>query len=349
MSNTRSDKDKPTEQGAKNDVNSCSSFTGFVSWIDDLLKNYTPLNPKNGDLREVLRGKTSDTLNETGMAFVRGGVVAVVATWENYVQDLFKEAFEILIEVGSGQQENLEDLSKIWPDCRKVIQSEYKRRVAAKKHEEVEAYELLFLEDKTKKKVWMQLLHTHCQNVLGKTIVPIFSHRDRAYDSVDRLFHELFKDESKEKNCSLSQLIIESGDFKFDIIIPHCSITLNDDKSSLDALHNISRLYYGLRCALVHGNQDITIQGVLQNFPDTEDRFPLPDRHSEYVKSYYTGLYLWIKDYGRNIWLHYRDFVNITRFYKIAAKCLKVAVAKRLCQITKNKVQIWDFVPAPQI
>ena len=188
MSDTRSD--KPTEQGAKHDVNSCSSFTDFVSWIDDLCKNYTPLNPRTGDLCELLEGKYPDTLNDTGVAFVRGGVVAVVATWENYVQDLFKE---ILIEVGSGEHESLDDLSKIWPDCRKVIQNEYKRRVAAKKHEDVEAYEVLFLEDKTKKKVWMQLLDAHCQNVLGKTIVPIFSDSDKTYDSVDRLFHELFK------------------------------------------------------------------------------------------------------------------------------------------------------------
>ena len=147
-------------------------------------------------------------------------------------------------------------------------------------------------------------------------------------------------------------MIIQLGNLKFDIIVPHCGITLNADKSSLDALHalhNISRLYYGLRCALVHGNPDITIRGVLKTFPDTVDHFPLPDGHSEDVKSYYTRLYLWTKENGRYTWLHYRDFVNITRLYKIAAKCLKVAVAKRLCQITKDKVQIWDFVPAPQI
>ena len=330
----------------------------FCSWIDKLNENYTPLRP-TGELGMILKRKKDkhsekdelgekDKLNETkdehgeknklndiGIAFIRGGVVAVVATWEAYVQALLKEAFDILIRFGSGPQQSLEALSKIWPQCRTIIQNQYKGKVD-NKPADVRAYDLLLLEDQTKEKVWMKLLDTHCQNVLGKTIVPIFS-KDSKSKSVDVLFRELFEDE--EENCSLSELIVESDNFQFTIISPTCKIflTKTDVKSSIAALYNLSRFYYGLRCALVHGSKEITLQGVLLAFPKHADEFELPDGpYIERAKNYYTSIYIWIKKYGRDIWLYYRDFVNITRFYKTAARCLMMAVAMRLYKITKK-------------
>ena len=338
-------------------MDSCSSYNDFCSWINKLWKDYTPLRP-TGELGTILKRKKDELnetkdehseekkLNDTGIVFIRGGVVAVVATWEAYVQALLKEAFDILIRSGSGPQQSLEALSTIWPQCQTIVQNQYKRKVD-NKPQEVRAYDLLLLEDKTKEKVWMKLLHTHCQNVLGKTIVPIFSKDSKESKSVDNLFRELFED--KEQNCSLSELIVESDNFKFTIISPTCTIFLKktDVKSSIAALYNLSRFYYGLRCALVHGSKEITLQGVLREFPEHADEFELPDGLDiKRAKNYYTSIYIWIKKYGRDIWLYYRDFVNIIRFYKEAARCLMMAVAMRLYKITKKSVQIWGVVPS---
>ena len=56
------------------------------------------------------------------MEFIREGIVATVAAWESYVQDLFKEAFEILIQIGSGKPPSIENLKRKWPGCNAALE-----------------------------------------------------------------------------------------------------------------------------------------------------------------------------------------------------------------------------------
>ena len=351
--------DQTAEEICGDDFSKCKSFDIFTSLMGDLCSKYTHLNPKTGKLFEHLKAEDVDkfTLDETGMNFIRGGIVDVVSVWESYVQDLFKEAFDILIKIGSGQQPSLESLSKMWPGCRPVIHELLKEKAKTSA-----GYELLLSADKGTEKVWIQLLHTHCEKMLEHTtILPIFSNSDqRSKSSIDERFKQLFKTKKE-----ISKLLIGIGGFQYAVRIPrntHEFTTVNLEptdasyESAVEALCNISRLYYGLRCTFAHGKHEKTLQGALKDFPESIDDFPLPrapTMKTNDIKDYYIRLYMWIKKYGKTAWVNYLSFLNITRFYKTAAFFLMLAVAKWLCDTSRDNigeaVLIWGFNPDRQL
>ena len=364
--------EKSTEGIGDDDYSDCNSYIGFKDMMDDLCGKYTSLNPKDGKLFALLRKPDRPDLDETGMEFIRGGIVAVVSAWESYVQDLFKEAFDILIKIGSGQQPSLENLSKIWPGCRPIIEELLKKK-AKRTSAEAVAYEILSRsEDEGTEKVWIELLHKHCESVLErKTLLPVFSRsNEHGKLTIDELFKQLFKSNKKaekgtEKEIMLSEMLIGIGGFNYSVRIqptPHIYTSVNleqvdaSDKSAIAALCNISRLYYGLRCTLVHGKHEKTLEGALRGFPESVSEFPLPltiqPKRSSEIKEYYIRLYEWTRDYGRTVWVNYLTFLNITRFYKAAAYFLMLAVAKWLCETLNARdgvnVKIWRFNPDRQ-
>ena len=150
-----------------------------------------------------------------------------------------------------------------------------------------------------------------------------------------------------EECPSLSQLLIEIGSFNYKMrtskpCYPQCHVKLEQtnasDESAIIALKNISRLYYGLRCTLVHGKHKRTLEGSLKDFPQSMEDFPLPTtcENMEVIAAHYTRLYTWIKKYGREVWVNYLTLLNTTRFYKTAAYSLMLAVAKGLYDISKT-------------
>ena len=321
-----------------NAYSECVSYANFMSVLDDTWKRYQPLNPhdaKKGYLFKHL--KTEDIkgrpiLNESGTEFIRGGIVATVAAWESFVVDLFTEAFEILIKVGSGKPASIENLKKIWPGFKRLIEKERKNKKQSQ------------LEGKSEE----EYLFSHLSKMLdSKSIVPIFiataPEAKGRFMSIDTLFVQLFLMSDDEKWPSLSQLVTELRSFNY---VMRCTRSCMaevevklfqdqsnaSDESALKALYNISRLYYGLRCTLVHGKNKKTLEKSLNNFPESVYDFPLPTTcsHKEDIARYYIRVYEWIKKYGREVWVNYLDLLYITRFYKTAAFSLKLAVAKFL-------------------
>lgn len=121
-----------------------------------------------------------------------------------------------------------------------------------------------------------------------------------------------------------------------------------EDTSAVDALHNISRLCYGLRCVLVHGIAEKTLNdGALKDFPDNIDEFLLPNENDEAIKEYYVGLYIRIKEYKRNVDLSYLTLLNVICFLRYAACSLMRAVAKWFYDIQQgeDKQCIWKYPP----
>ena len=341
----------------------CVAYEDFRALLDDIRSKYTHLNPEDGELFEYVRRSEDETdkeLDDTGMEFVRGGIVAIMSAWESYVHDLFEEAFEVVIKVCStyGRETGLRHLYKQWPPSRTIIQTEVERQAAQKHGSRVEvlAFDLLLEADQEsegEKKTWEKLLNAHCDRVLhGKTLLPIFDSRGIGRDNVmtiDELFRQLFQ--IKKKGKSLSDILIEVGGFKYVIRIPeNTEVTLEpaeaSDRSAVDALCNISRLYYGLRCALVHGKHRKTLEGALKGFPDNSDNFPMPAQNDEVLKKYYVDLYERIKKYGRNADVSYLTFLNLTRFYSSAAYFLMLAIAKWFYDLQPDdghQVRIWGY------
>ena len=432
------------------DYSRSEAYEDFRELIDDIRSKYTHLNPKDGRLFQHVRRNLSDlTFDETGQEFIRGGIVAIMAAWESYVHDLFKEAFNILLKVGSGENRSLEQLHQFWPNCRTIIQDEIKRRASAKGDRvEVVAYDLLCAAEKSPEKIWVQLLRTHCENVLEKkTLLPIFSSQtsDEWAMPIDELFRQLFKigrKKSEISRLSISKILIEVGGFKYGIKVPavggaiNCDVHLmcsqalvtetsdhsqviatgtstspqaiatgtstspqaiatgtstspqaiatgtstspqaiatgtstspqaiatetsdrsqaigsekSDNSQAIEALCNISRLYYGLRCALVHGKHKKTLRGALKDFPNDIAGFSMPSKNDERVKEYYVKLYKRVAEYGRTAWVSYLDFVNLTRFYSSAAYFLMLSVARWFHNTDEFKCKvpmaIWSYDP----
>ena len=180
--------------------------------------------------------------------------------------------------------------------------------------------------------------------------------------SIDALFVQLFQ--ASEKCPSLSQLVIEIGILNYYMPFKgkadhHVQLQQTDtstpDESAVKALNNISRLYYGLRCTLVHGKNKRTLKHSLKDFPESSHDFPLPTacKNDKDIAKYYIRLYKWIRDYGREVWVNYLTLLYITRFYKTAAYSLMLAVAKFLYDnyfskaehLTADKKKIWGYDP----
>lgn len=391
----------------RDDYSHCEAYEGFRDLIVDIRSKYTHLNPITGKLFEHVRRTQNPrdlTLDETGQEFIRGGIVAIMAAWESYVHDIFQEAFNILLKIGSGEHQSLDSLHQFWPSCRTIIQEEIKRRACQKGDRvEVVAYDLLCAAEKSTgdEKVWVKLLHAHCENVLEKkTLLPIFSSQksDQWAMTIDNVFRQLFKIDidRKKKPASLSEILIDVGGFRYTIRLPgtdsQCDVHLmgsqtlanessdrshaiatetsdraqaietetsersqamstetSDRSQAIKALHNISRLYYGVRCTLVHGNHKKTLQGALKDFPNDSAGFTMPSKNDTKVRDYYVKLYKRVEEYGRNAWVSYLDFFNLTRFYGSAANFLRLSVARWFHTTDEFKstqrILIWNYDP----
>ena len=343
----------------------CVAYADFRDLLDHIRSQYTHLNPGNGKLFAHV-SRTPDPsdkeLDDTGMEFVRGGIVAIMSAWESYVHDLFEEAFGVVIKVCSTDRRGESSLSHLherWPACRTIIENEIKQQAAqkCKGHVAVLTYDLLQDADQRsggQKKTWRNMLDAHCDRVLhGKTLQPIFRCQGTGCEnimSLDELFRQLFKVEEQEK--SLSDILIEIGVFNFEIMIPGTrTVSLKpaqaSDRSAVEALCNISRLYYGLRCVFVHGKHRKTLEGALKDFPDNPDNFPLPTQNDE-IKNYYVNLYKRIKEHKRKADVSYLTFINLSRFYGTAAYAVMLAVAKWFYDLPPDdgqQVRIWGYNP----
>ena len=124
----------PSEQCSEENYSESNSYDDFRSVMANICERYAPLNPCKGELYKHLKSEERPdgfTLNETGMEFIRGGIVATVAAWESYVQDVFMEAFEILIKLGSGKPQSIETLKIQWPGCEAALKKGKKIKMAS--------------------------------------------------------------------------------------------------------------------------------------------------------------------------------------------------------------------------
>lgn len=325
----------------------CEAYTSFLTILEEIRTKYQCLDFYADDaIPELMNPLPSRDLNQTGMEFIRGGIVAVMAAWESYVHDLFDEAFDAVLLICSGRERSLKNLREKWPNCRKILERTMKNQK--------EIYSLLEEGDDGSKKFWMQLLYEHRRSILDqRNLQPIFKWESDCRSNtmtIDDLFMQLFEYDEKK----ISQMLVEAAQNRYFILSPgelEVSLDTADptDTSPVKALHNISRLYYGLRCVFVHGKKDKTLKdGALKDFPDDESRFPLPDQDEKSRKVMnYIRLYGIIYDYERSrMHVSYLTFICITNFIRFAAIHLMRAVAKWIYELQGEEDPVWSY-PAP--
>lgn len=310
-----------------NDYSKCNAFTRFRDMLKGIEKKYNHFNPKGGQLFPLVQNREShdNELDEFGLEFIRGGVVAVMVAWEAYVHDLFEEAFNVVTEICMGESESLIHLRQQWPVSRTIIQNEIDRQYGQRDKMKmgVETYKLLEEAERTGKKAWRRMLDDHSERVLRETLRPIFDVNGQR--SIDQMFRDLFelKKRGGGADFSLSETLISIGGFKFNVGEHNVILKPAADKAAVQALCNISRLYYGIRCAFVHGRR---IQGgVLEDIPED---FPMPEQNHRDVIRNYRDLLERIKTHGRDAHMSFRDFLKISKFFGYAAYFLMLAIAK---------------------
>ena len=321
-------------------------YVAFVDLLKEILSKYACLNPMKGNAYSQLMKEGSDVeLNESGMEFIRGGIVALMAAWENYVHDLFDEAFDTLIIICSGPEGSLERLEKQWSACSGIIKKAMK--------DEEEAYKLMKKTDQGPDKLWMELLNTHRRKILDqRTLQPIFNYMAARKDNamtIDGLFMQLFE----HKREKISRMLVEVAKSNYFLLYPadgDLKVTLDPEaahNSAVKALRNISRLYYGLRCIFVHGKKEKTLQEALLDFPEDEDGFPLPVQEDRDVKARkYTKLFKRVQGMGRNVHVSYLTFLNVANFIRFAAIYLMQAVAKWIYDLQPQgprRAPVWGY------
>ena len=323
---------KPSVPG---DESQSTAFEEFKAELRSTTKTYKFLDPAHS--RQFVKGKHN--LDTSGMMMLQGALINTVAIWETYILHLFKEGFNSFIQVGSGNPPSLSSLEKCFPACRAILNKEIKLACKESPPEEV-AMKLLTSVNSPQNgsTPWADLFTAFCQNTIsGSQLVPVFSSGGGS-SSIDVLFSKIFQTSG---DFSFSEKLLEIGTFRY-------KIRLNKEEEtevqieSVDALHNISRLYYALRCTFAHGQNQKTLQSALKDFPQSVEEFNLGN---EKAARYYLGLYRRIERYGRDASVSYLTFANMIEFLKRAAFFLMRAVARWVYEATGERGCIWGYKP----
>ena len=329
------------------------SYATFILTLDGKREYFNRLNPVDGDVCGLGGPLNSHNLHSDpcAMEFFRGGIIRILAVWEGFVKDVFREYFtnEFLL------CNDLKEVKAKWPRCETAIQNaiEAKARKLKKKAHANDLdipWKKVVFDALLEEKGWKTLLLEHLDRCLEKMNAPIFdiakpekqqgtsgdaqkSACGELEDGIDATFRNLFL--PKNKTFSISQQIIDSGISYSCRTGPRDSDICEVSFKKVEQLWNVTRLYYGLRCVFAHGDPEKTLQNALKNFPDNPNQLFEPLRsetESDTPTPNYAGEHL-LKLYKRvhgtksQADVSYLNWVNMNR---TAAEKLSRAIAAYL-------------------
>ena len=255
------------------------TFATFKETLDGIRDCFQCLNPVDGDVcgpHKPLNVEGSRILHPRAMEFVRGGIVRILALWEGFVKDVFREYFtnEFL------SCNDLKEVKAKWPRCETAIQNaiEAKARKLKKKTQANELdipWKKVVFDALLDEEGWKTLLQEHLDRCLEKMNAPIFdiakpekqqgtsgdaqkSACGELEDGIDATFRNLFL--PKNKTIRISQLIIDSGISYSCRTGPKDSDICEVSFKKVEQLWNVMWLYYGLRCVFAHGDPEDTAE-----------------------------------------------------------------------------------------
>ena len=290
---------------------------------DTFKKHFMEMREKHKALNEVIWHSvthTDEERRELQTVFYRSAIVSVLAAWEAYVQDLFEEVQNIVVD--SIKRTDRSMLSGKKGDL-------VKKAVEHKQRSNQEMVELC-LKLIQNPEHWKDLLDTYMQCKLDAAlrVTPVF----KGNAGIDKKFQDLFTTDQ-----FLSEAIMKKSlSYSF-----RDSTNVEVILKSPEALNDLIRLYYGARCVFAHGQPDRTLGegGALWNFPDEDKLTEKVGVRS--VARRLSKLYQNLKGYGRTAWVYYSTLISIQRFIIYLACRLFEAVSQ--CINKEFGLEIWGF------
>ena len=288
------------------------ALIGLESFLDDLHKKYLVLSPQSGSVANCLNYLTKPGVEHPSLKeFIHGGVISTMCAWEAYIKNVLEEAFDIMIAECLGSEQgcsfpgNLYKMKKKWPYCQQAAHQKIKPAC----------------------KSWKD----YRKHILKDMRPLLLKHKE-----IDFLFNELFYP-GEDK----AQRILSSSIAGHRLTYPYR--TKDDEEVMLQInnpqlLHDILRLYYGVRCTFAHGCNERTVNkgSCLYKFPNSPDELPLATVGKEHagrakeVAQELFCIYMGIRDHGRNVDVDYRTLVNLNAFILCTSRSMTLAIKEVL-------------------
>ena len=146
------------------------SYATFILTLDGKRECFNCLNPVVCDVRGP-GGPLNSHLDPCAMEFVRGGIVRILAVWEGFVKDVFREYFtnEFLL------CNDLKEVKAKWPRCETAIKNaiEAKARKLKKKAHSNDLdlpWKKVVFDALLDEEGWKTLLQEHLDRCLARRI-----------------------------------------------------------------------------------------------------------------------------------------------------------------------------------
>jgi hypothetical protein len=316
------------------------AYMGFKAVMDSKRFSYRVLNPFFGPVAICLScmKEPDTTVHPSLKEFLQNGVISTLSTWEAYVEDTLSEAFDIMVtefsgtpleEWGNDSTDCCDQLMRRWKHCQTAINV---RNNSTKFDNQLRARNALVM---------------HKNHVL-KYMNPLLQGRRGINDSFRSLFAPKHSsNESKELssfmagNMFVYTYVLKNGD----------SVKVRIEDPQL--LHDILRLYYGIRCTFAHGHNDRTFEkprGSLYNFPESPNELPFvgvvecsdpaAPRACEVAQEVFE-LFKEVQRCGKEVNIDYPTLVNLNRFFVRASHFLPLAIGHMLKR--DLDLTLWGF------
>ena len=288
------------------------ALVGLESFLDDLRKKYLVLSPQSGSVAICLNYLIEPRVVHPSLKeFIRGGVISTMCAWEAYIKNVLEEAFDLMIAECPGSERgctfpgNLSKMKTKWLYCQQAAHQKIKPAC----------------------KSWKD----YRKHIL-KDMRPLLS----KHKGIDFLFEKLFYPGQDKAQGSLSSCIAGHR-----LTYPYwtrdgekVTLQINDPR----LLHDILRLYYGVRCTFAHGCNERTVnkRSCLYKFPQSPDELPLAPvskEHADHAKKVARELfciYMDILDHGRDVDVEYRTLVNLNAFILCTSRSMTLAIKEVL-------------------
>ncbi len=238
---------------------------------------------------------------EAQFAIYGGAFISFILKWEAFVQDFLEETFLKLIELITSGLQPPEEAEKLLEHVFKEWHTQQKKS----KTPQQLSFQLVLEPDK-----WKKVLEDYAKKVCKEChVTPVFHGNKGITNCLKKLFMI---------DVKLAKKMLESRPIKFQCIINGPPSPSDLTLGNADALENVTRLLYGVRCVLAHSKHERTFDSdALSHFPDQSvflEQMGGSNPASNQFYSFYTRAEAVYKKELDCLQIYYCDIVNLQRF-----------------------------------
>jgi hypothetical protein len=317
------------------------AYMGFKAVMDSKRFSYRVLNPFFGPVAICLScmKQPDTTVHPALKEFLQNGVISTLSTWEAYVEDTLSEAFDIMMtefsgapmeEWGNDSSDCCDQLMRKWKHCRTAINignNSINCPLRAR-----------------------NALINHDKNRVLKRMRPLL----QGSHGIDDSFRSLFAPKHSSSESNKLSSFMAGNAFTYSYVLQNgdaVKVRIEDPQ----LLHDILRLYYGIRCTFAHGCGNIyrtfeNPQGSLHKFPKSPNELPFvgveecnnpaAPRACEVAQEVFE-LFKEVQRCGKEVNIDYPTLVNLNRFFVRASHFLPLAIGHMLKR--DLDLTLWGF------